>query len=346
MSPAASLVLGVDGGNSKADVALADSDGGLRALVHGPTISHQVVGMEEGTARLSELAGRAARQAGLGARDKSRVELGVYSIAGADFPSDERLLEREIALLGLARRTVVLNDTFGALRAGTDRPWGVALVCGQGINASGIAPDGRIVRFPGVGEISGDWGGGGGVAMAGLGAAIRGSDGRGPRTSLERLVPAHFGLKRPYVLVEALYTERVPQSRIPELAPLVFRAAGEGDAVARSIVDRLADELVDWACAVIRRLRLARLDPDVVLAGGVFQTEEPGFYARLGQGIHAVAPGARLVRLSQPPVLGALLLALDRLAAPSPGGGGTQPAVAARLRKGFARWRAEGSAGP
>jgi hypothetical protein len=84
---------------------------------------------------------------------------------------------------------------------------------------------------------------------------------------------------------------------------------------------------VAWASAAIRRARLARLDPDVVLAGGVFRAEDQAFYARIEAGVRAVAPLARLVRLGVPPVVGAALIGLDRVL-----GGSTPPHVEARLR--------------
>ena len=87
------------------------------------------------------------------------------------------------------------------------------------------------------------------------------------------------------------------------------------DAVARSIVDHLADELAVMAVAIARRLRVARREVDVVLTGGVFRTEEPGFYARLGERIANGLPRARVHRLTQRPVLGAALLGLDALGA-------------------------------
>ena len=92
----------------------------------------------------------------------------------------------------------------------------------------------------------------------------------------------------------------------------MFAAAVSGDAVARQIVDRLADELGVMATALIRRLRLGRLDPDVVLAGGVFRAEDPAFYQRLAAAVADAAPAARVVRLEAPPVLGSALLALER----------------------------------
>jgi hypothetical protein len=77
-------------------------------------------------------------------------------------------------------------------------------------------------------------------------------------------------------------------------------------------VDRLADELGVMATALIRRLRLGRLDPDVVLAGGVFRAEDPVFHRRLAAAVADAAPDARVVRLEAPPVLGSALLALER----------------------------------
>ena len=302
------VVLAVDGGNSKTDVALVADDGALLAAVRGPTISHQAVGLDEGMARLERLAGD------VGASVDGPADVGVFALAGADYASDVRLLERAIERLGIAREVVVVNDTMAALRAGSRRPWGIALICGQGVNGVGVAPDGRVARFDGVGDISGDWGGGTSVGLAAQAAAVRARDGRGPRTSLEQLVPAHFGLSSPGAVVRALYTGRLAAERLGELSPVVFAAAVSGDAVAREIVDRLADELGVMAAALIRRLRLGRLDPDVVLAGGVFRAEDPAFHRRLAAAVADAAPAARVVRLDAPPVLGSALLGLERSA--------------------------------
>ena len=305
-------VLAVDGGNSKAEVALVDAGGALLALVHGSTISHQAVGMRAGMANLRSLVSKAATAAGIDVAS-GVAERGVYCLAGADYPSDVRALRRAIDDLALTPPAVVLNDTFAALRAGSSRPWGVALICGQGINACAVAPNGRSARFDAVGAYSGDWGGARGVGLAGVAAAARGADGRGPRTSLERIVPRHFGMRSPAALTKALYLEQIDELQLTELAPVVFDAATAGDAVARSIVDRLADELGAMGTALIRRLRMGRTDPDVVLAGGVFRATDAAFYTRLEATIHAVAPLARFVRLGAPPVLGAALLGLDGL---------------------------------
>jgi N-acetylglucosamine kinase-like BadF-type ATPase len=326
------LILSVDGGNSKADVALVAADGRLLSAVRGPTISHQAVGLEAGMDRLDVLVERAAAAAGV-RPDRPVARLGIYSLAGADYPNDRRSLTRALEARGAAAETIVVNDAFGALRAGSRRGWGVVLICGQGINAAGVAPDGRSARFAAVGDISGDWGGGTSVGMAALAAAVRGRDGRGPRTALERIVPAHFGLARPEALTRALYDERISPSRIGELSPVVFDAARKGDAVARSIVDRLVDELASMAIALIRRLHLARTDVEVVLAGSVFDADDPAFIEGLRERVTSIARRATLLRLAAPPVAGAALLGLDRLA-----GGKAEPDAAVRLRADLEAW--------
>ena len=84
------LVLAVDGGNSKTDVALVAGDGRLLATVHGPTSSHQAVGIEAGMERLAALIAEAHAQAGAAVAD--RADVGVYCLAGADTADDVRLL--------------------------------------------------------------------------------------------------------------------------------------------------------------------------------------------------------------------------------------------------------------
>lgn len=324
-------VLAVDGGNSKTDVAIVAEDGRLLAAARGETSSHQAVGLSVGMERLAALVAQAISGAAL----ETRPDLGLYSLAGADTRPDVRLLSTALEERGFAADQMVLNDAFGALRAGTDRAWGVVVICGQGVNAAGIAPDGRTVRLDALGEISGDWGGGTDVGWAGLAAAVRARDGRGPRTRLEHDVPAHWGLKTPASVTEAFYTGRIRYRQIGQLSPVVFSAAEAGDAEARRIVDRLAAEIVTMAGAMIRRLHLTRRDPDVVLAGGVFRTRDAAFYERIAAGIAAIAPAARVVGLVAPPVAGAAMLGLDRLAA-----GVTSSEISGRVREAIGAWDA------
>jgi N-acetylglucosamine kinase-like BadF-type ATPase len=313
---AEAAVLAVDGGNSKTDVALVGRDGRIRGAARGAGSTLVGQGRAEGMAILAAAVEAAAADAGR-TDDGPLAALGLFATAGADLPSDERRLARALAERSWARSNLVRNDTFAVLRAGTDRPEGVAVVCGAGINCVGVGIDGRVFRFPALGALSGDWGGGEDVGMAALGAAVRGADGRGPRTALERTVPEHFGLRTPAAVVRAVYAGRIDARRVLELPPVVFAAADDGDEVARAILDRLADEVVAMATAAISRVRLGGDAFDVVLGGGLFRGADGSLLGRIGAGIAAAAPRASLVRLTAPPIVGAVLLGLDELGAGS-----------------------------
>ena len=175
------VILAVDGGNSKTDVALCTVDGGLLAAVRGPTTSHQAVGLEAGLDRLAGLVGPVAADAGIDAAAAGRSPSSPRAAwPGSTSPRTRRGSCPRTRARGFARETLLFNDTFAALRAGTPDGWGVAVICGSGVNAVGRAPDGQVARFAGLGEIAGDRGGGSGLGMWGLGAAVRAVDGRGP----------------------------------------------------------------------------------------------------------------------------------------------------------------------
>jgi N-acetylglucosamine kinase-like BadF-type ATPase len=266
VSPGRAAVLAVDGGNSKTDLALVSRSGALLALVNGPTISHQQVPIETAMNRLRAFVDKAQSQGAV----PGQIEIGSFCLAGADFPRDVSLLRDAIGAAQVASRIEVRNDAFAALRAGSPSGWGVVVICGAGVNAVGAGPDGREARLAGIGDLSGDWGGGMGVGREALAAAVRARDGRGAATALSVLVPRALGKRRPIDVTRAMYDGRMSQRRLEELAPVVFAAAANGDVVSRSIVDRLADELAVMAVAIARRLRVARREVDVVLTGGVF----------------------------------------------------------------------------
>ncbi|MGZ4395602.1 MAG: N-acetylglucosamine kinase [Gaiellaceae bacterium] len=302
------VILAVDGGNSKTDLALVRADGSLLSLVRGPGSSPHHLGLEGGLTVLGTLLDEAARGLEL------PVAAAELLMAGVDFPVEEENLREAVLARGWATRVTVRNDTFAILRAGTDRGWGVAVVCGAGINCVGVAPDGRHARFPALGPITGDWGGGQDVGLAAVFAAARSEDGRGPRTSLEQAVPAHFGLETPSELAEAIHMGRIPQWRVVELPPVVLAEAAS-DPVAAEIVSRLADEVVALTRAALARLELTREPLEVVLGGGVLQAGDPRLLGAIEEGLQELGPGLTVRLAGSPPVVGAALLGLDELGA-------------------------------
>ena len=308
------LVLAVDGGNFKTDLALLDSSGALLSVVRGGGSSAHALGIDGTVELLDGLLEAAVARVGLGRLERPLASTAHILLAGADLPEERDGLHAGIARLGWSERLVVDNDTLALLRAGTDRGWGVAVVCGAGINSIGLAPDGREVRFLSLGEISGDWGGGADVGLAALAAAARSADGRGPRTVLESAVPAHFGLAGALEVSRAVHLRRLPEARLAELAPVVL-AVSEQDQVAAGLVRRVADEVVALASAALRRLELASVDPDVVLGGRLLRALSASVVERIARGVREVAPDARVLVSPSEPIVGAALLGLDALGA-------------------------------
>ena len=179
-----------------------------------------------------------------------------------------------------------------------------------------MAPDGRHARFPALGVISGDWGGGYDVGLAALGAAARSEDGRGPVTRLEQAVPAYFGKRTPSELAEAIHLGEVPQRRMVELPPVVFDEAAT-DPVAAAIVDRLADEVVAMAEVALRRLDLLGEPVEVLLGGGMFRRADSALVDTIRIALSGIGEAITVRSTAAPPVVGAALLALDQLGAPS-----------------------------
>jgi N-acetylglucosamine kinase-like BadF-type ATPase len=306
-------LLALDGGGSKLDAVLLGR--GARVIGAARSAASSADRQPDRIEDIARVIEAVCADAGLDPSVVPIAPMGVYCLAGADLPADDRRIAKSLGRRNWTTEDVVLNDTFAVLRAGSDRTWGVAVVCGYGMNCSGVAPDGRVVRFPAVGSISGDWGGGLDIGELALWHAFRARDGRGGPTALAELVPAYFGMKQPSQVMEAIHFGRLRHQRVGELPPVVFGAAAHGDMVARSIIDRQADEVVTMAGAALRRLRLTEHEVDVVLGGGIFRSGDADFFARIERGFGAIAPGVRIIVLSTPPVVGAALLGLDRLGA-------------------------------
>ncbi|GHB23219.1 kinase [Streptomyces viridiviolaceus] len=315
-------VLAVDAGNSKTDVAVVTAGGDVLATARGGGFRPPAVGVERAVDALADAVTRALAAAGVGSVDHVSA-----CLANADLPVEEEQLAAALHARAWGRSVDVRNDTFAVLRAGVAEPRGVAVVCGAGVNCVGMRPDGRTARFPALGRLSGDWGGGWGLAEEALWHAARAEDGRGEPTELARALPAHFGLDSMYALIEALHLGRIGSARRHELAPVLFATAADGDGVARAIVDRQADEVVAMATVALTRLDLLAEETPVLLGGSVLAARHPRLDDRVRRLLADRAPLAVPRVVTARPVLGAALLGLDRT--------GAAPEAHARVREHF-----------
>ncbi|MDX2918479.1 MULTISPECIES: N-acetylglucosamine kinase [Streptomyces] len=318
-------VVAIDAGNSKTDVALIGEDGTVLATARGGGFQPPVIGVEAALDVLAEVLGRAVAELPAPPVLSGHVSA---CLANADLPVEEAELAAALGSRGWGSSVEVRNDTFAILRAGVDEPRGVAVVCGAGINCVGMTPDGRTARFPAIGRISGDWGGGSGLAEEALWFAARAEDGRGEPSELARALPGHFGLDSMYGLIEALHRGAIPLTRRHELTPVLFATAEAGDPVAAALVKRQAHEVVAMASVALDRLDLLEEEVPVLLGGSVLAARHPQLNDRIAALLAARAPKAEVRVVSEPPVLGAALLGLDRT--------GAGPEVHRKLRARYA----------
>ncbi|GAA3005349.1 N-acetylglucosamine kinase [Actinokineospora diospyrosa] len=297
-------VLAVDGGNSKTDIALVRADGTVLARGRGPGFEPHSVGI----AAAVDVVVRTAA-ALLGPSLPHADHVAAY-LAGADLPEEETALRDEFLRRGIATSVEVGNDTFALLRAGTTTPWGIAVVCGAGVNAAGIAPDGRVARFPALGRLTGDWGGGGHLGEEVLWHAVRSEDGRGAPTELVSLVREHFSAPSATEVALAIHRGTLPRHRLGELTPALLSST---DPTARTITARLAEEIILLGHSILTRLELLDTAVEVVLGGGVLTSGARTLMSAIESGYAARAPHARLIVATQPPILGSIHMGLSQI---------------------------------
>jgi N-acetylglucosamine kinase-like BadF-type ATPase len=299
-------VVAIDGGNSKTDVAVVRLDGEVLSVVRSGGHRPHAIGLDAAEAEL-----RDAVEAAIAAAGHPRIlSMGAY-VANADFLVEERLLRERIMSWSVTADVQVGNDTLALLRSGVSHRVGVAVVCGAGINCVGLGRQGEVARFPAIGTITGDWGGGFDLSLAAMFHAARAEDGRGPRTVLNELIARHFHRSTALGVSEAMHLGEIDQNRLHEIVPILFEAAALGDEVAGDIVRRQAHEVIAMATIALDRVGLNDVAADVVLGGGVLAADYPILSDAVRTGIAATHPLANVIIPELSPLTGSILLALD-----------------------------------
>ncbi|TVX99682.1 N-acetylglucosamine kinase [Cohnella terricola] len=304
--------LGVDGGGSKTYTLIIDEQGNIVGKGQSGNGNHQT-GYEIAKDNIRESVVMALGQAGLTQND---IEFAYFGLAGADREIDYEILRPMIAELGFPRHEINC-DTMIAMRAGTDRPYGVVLICGTGVNGAGVNAEGQFYQCGGFTYLFGDFGGGGSLCVEVFRAVVRAWDGRERPTQLTQLLLDDLGFDS----VQAMFDDYLDEGKSPpiRIAKLLFQAANSGDETAQEILRRQGEELGLTAKAIIERLRMTGEAFDVVMAGSILTRGEGDFVHRyIRETVESVAPGAKLVKLEVEPVIGAVWLAVESTGIPLP----------------------------
>ena len=307
-------VLGMEGGGDHSHAIVADTSGEVLGIgVNDDPSNWEDVGIEAAAGAIRSCVREALAGAGL---PPEAVSASVIAIGGMDFPMDAERVSGIPAALGLGEPWQIVNDSFAAMRAGTDRSFGMVVLAGNGSVVAGRGPAGEEARSLGLGQMFGDLGSETDISYAAVTAVAEAYTGRGPQTSLTELLCAAVDVARPVEFLDAAARGRID---ITSFASLVL-AAADGDTVAAAILVKAGEALGDSAAHVVRQLHLEEEDFDLVLAGSMFRTENPWMVDALNARVRPIAPGAHLQRLQDPPVVGAALMAIELLGPTAPAG--------------------------
>jgi N-acetylglucosamine kinase-like BadF-type ATPase len=297
--------LGVDIGGTKSHALIADGEGTAIGFgTYGPG-NHEEVGYEGLRIALQTVTKKALFMAGL---TKDQISAGGFGVAGYDWPSERRPTLDAIETIGLKAPVEAVNDTIIGLLAGSSQGWGVAVVAGTGTNCWGWDKEHHFGRVTGVGY--GEHGGAGNLIDRALSSIAYEWTKRGPQTQLTPEFLRLTGAKDIPSMIEGI--EMGEYYLGSDYAPVVYQVAVQGDPVALSIIQWAGSELGHTALAVIHQLGIERQEFEVVLVGSIYEMGEM-LIAPMRQVITSEAFHARLVRLSSPPVVGGVLLAMEQV---------------------------------
>ena len=299
------IYIGIDAGGSKTELLAASEQKNELLNLFGPSSNPSRVGYEGSVRVLSGLILEAAER--LGDYKVAAVHAG---IAGAGRAADQQRIHDGVteALRMLAPERVVMgHDGEIALEAAFEGESGVMVVAGTGSVVVAKAEDGEMLRVGGWGYLIGDEGSGHNLGAGGLRSVMHAYDG-GPETSLVELLANEHGITSADDLVHVVYQDKTP---LQKFAPLVIRAAEEGDDVALMIIQDEARQLamqVRWLAD-----RRSAVKPQAALMGGLMNL---AFYRMtLENAILEQLPGWKVSEPMNRPVVGAWRLARERAAA-------------------------------
>lgn len=241
-----------------------------------------------------------------GARPES-VLVGAAGAASA--PAAARSLVGALLADLPVQEAAVTSDAVTAHAGALGGRAGVVLAIGTGSVAVGIGSDGAYARVDGWGPLLGDDGSGARIGTAGLRAALRAHDGRGPATVLLDAATGLFGDLEG--LPATVGRDGNPARTAASFAPEVARAADAGDAVASAIVRDAAADLAETALAAAGRITAGGSPLPMAVTGGLTGLG-PALMAPLTAALTGSGLPVRLTPALGDPLDGARLLAVDR----------------------------------
>ena len=309
-----SYVLGIDAGATKTLAMIADCEGHIISTFTSGTGNFQVHGIEPARVEVNKAIEGAIAAAGI---KRDEVQAAFYGMAGADRDKDFEYVKEVLTPINPAPKMALENDAVIILKVGTLDGIGIGVVCGTGTNCIGFNRKGDRLQVGGLGDLFGDKAGASYIGVAAFQRAVRGFEGRGPKTILYDLFCEEIGVDRLIDIVEFFYHGQRKSISFSKLTPLVFNAANLGDAVALTLLREVGEEMALTVNVAIDKLYTPDDHVKVVIGGSVAQKgDNPAMLDAFRANIKAHHPNNEVIVPTLEPAFGAIFYAYDLIGIP------------------------------
>jgi glucosamine kinase len=260
--------VGIEGGGTRSTAIVLGGDGAQLARVEGAAGLVSAADPVSAARTLVAVAREALEAAGAHPPAAALC----CALAGAGRAAAREPLAMALRGAGIARHISIVTDAEGAMHDAFGDGPGILLISGTGSVAWARAADGRTARAGGWGLLLGDEGSGYAIAIEGMRAVARATDGRGPETLLQKRLIRAVGCGSPEELIP--WSARGSKGTIAGLAPHVVDAV-PADAIAHEIVATAARQLARHFEALHTRLAPWDGPPPLALGGGLLFPGRP-----------------------------------------------------------------------
>ena len=287
------IILRINGAGTKTRALAYRKDGTLIGAGYSGSSNYHNVGVDKAGVNIMD----ATSKTGAG-----KADIACVALAGID--ANRHFDEVRPAVLGIAKRVIIEQDSYAELYAETRGSNGVIAVAGTGSSVIGIDGKHRI-RASGCGWLLSDNGSGYAIGREGLRTACRLLNAGKRRTALVNSVMKKIGAKELDDLVVWAYDKSYDISSIAQIAVAVEDAAKKGDNDAKRMINNCARELGSYANDIASRVGVKV----VYCTGGMFKS---ALYVKEFSRTLKTR-GARMEVTKNNPAVGAACIAADRL---------------------------------
>jgi len=263
-------IITLDGGKTRTSCAVLDSKGNVLSHAIGKAVGTSLLSSPVVESNIRNVVFEALRRSRLNAGD---IGIASFTVCDLDTKELKRSIEESIHKMGFGGEVILEPDYVGAYYVATHGSPGVGIIAGTGSIAYGEDGHGKKARAGGWGWFIGDEGSGIWIGARALNAMARAYDGTGKETSLLVMICKELKIKNCMDLMNIAYKEGTADASLASrVAPLVNRAAAEGDTEAVRILQQAGRELALMTLTVSSKLGLDEGKHIVGCVGSVFKS--------------------------------------------------------------------------